>query len=503
MKISRYIYSFIGLIVATAIDINAQQLVILHTNDTHSQVDPDDTDKGGALRRKVLIDSVRAVEPNVLLVDAGDAVQGTLYFTLFNGEIEQKLLNEMGYDIQIVGNHEFDNGVDALADNYRNAQPLILSTNYDFSNTKLKNYIRPYAIKQYEGRRIGIIAINLNPNGMIAKNNFVGIRHLDEVEAANSTAWYLKNIEHVDIVVAITHIGYDINGVVSDVDVIKNSRNIDIVIGAHSHTIINPDDAKSPSHLLPNADGKLVLIAQTGKSGRFLGEIKINLSNLSSSSRLIAVDNRLDNRIDARLDEIIKPYRAGVDSLMSVRVGYSAMNLEAGSQAILNLISDFILAEGERTVGGHVDLSIMNKGGIRRGVPKGHITKGMIMSMLPFENKVYVIDIKGEDLVKAFDVMASRNGDGVSKNVDITFDPTTHHCTNILISGEPLNLQKIYRVATIDYLANGGDYMKPLTQGRVVATSSERLDQDLIEQFERGDFKGKKIRPSDKIRMHH
>lgn len=504
MKFRNSIYSIVlmAMMAAPSFNIEARQLMILHTNDTHSQIDPDDKDRGGALRRKALIDSVRAVEPNVLLVDAGDAVQGTLYFTLYKGEIEQRLLNEMNYDIQIVGNHEFDNGVDMLAENYRKARPLIISSNYDFSQTPLNGMVLPYAIKEYDGRRFGIIAINLAPKGMIADNNFTGVRHLDEVRAANSMAWYLKHVERVDMVIALTHIGYDIAGVVSDVDVIKESHDIDIVIGGHSHTIINPSAPDTPAYRLPNIDGNSVLVAQTGKSGRYLGEIKIDLDNMKAQSRLISVDKRLDDRLDPDLAEIIKPYRAGVDSLMSVKIGISAMELEQDSPALLNMASDFVLSEGRRIVGGDIDMAIMNKGGIRRGIPKGNITKGIIMSMLPFENRVYVIDIKGSDLAEALDVMASRNGDGVSNGVDISFDPATGRCTSISINNTPLDPTKIYRIATIDYLANGGDYMEPLTRGSVVAMSDDRLDTDLIQQFENGDLKGKKLKPSSTMRMH-
>ncbi len=493
----------IAMFLALAIfDIGAKELVILHTNDTHSQIDPDDKDRGGVLRRKALIDSIRNVSQHVLLVDAGDAVQGTLYYTLYKGEVEQRMLNELGYDIQIMGNHEFDNGIENLIENYRKAYPNILSTNYDFSHTALDGRVLPYAIYEYDGRRIGVIAINMNPKGMIADNNIVGVRHLDEVMAANSMAWYLKNVERVDMVIALSHIGYDDEGVVADVDIVKASHDIDIVIGGHSHTELGPNVAKSSAYLLPNADGDTVLVAQAGKAGRYLGEIKVNLDDMTASSRLIPVNKRLDNRLDSKLAEIIKPYRSGVDSLMAVKIGRSAVELEQNSSALLNLVTDFVYDEGTHLVDGNVDLAIMNKGGIRRGIPKGDVTKGMIMSMLPFENKVYVIDIKGSLLADAFDVMAIRDGDGVSDGVDITFDADTNRCTKILIKGKPLNPERVYRVATIDYLANGGDYMTPLKQGVVVAISENRLDIDLINQFENGVLKGKKLNPSTTMRMH-
>ncbi len=126
-----------GVLMAGGIAVDAEELVILHTNDTHSQIEPNDRDLGGILRRKVLVDSVRTVHDNVLLIDAGDAVQGTLYFTLYGGEVERKMMNALGYDIQILGNHEFDNGMEALAEQWRGVNAEKLSTNYDMRGTPL------------------------------------------------------------------------------------------------------------------------------------------------------------------------------------------------------------------------------------------------------------------------------------------------------------------------------------------------------------------------------
>lgn len=148
---SRYYHIIAGTLCAMALSsphASSEHLVILHTNDTHSQIDPNNKDQGGILRRKVLVDSVRSARQNVMLVDAGDAVQGTLYFSLYGGEVEQKMMNALGYDIQILGNHEFDNGIDELAKMYAGVNATKLATNYDLSDTKLSSMFRPYTIKQ-------------------------------------------------------------------------------------------------------------------------------------------------------------------------------------------------------------------------------------------------------------------------------------------------------------------------------------------------------------------
>ena len=459
----------------------ADQLIILHTNDTHSQLDPDDKNEGGILRRKVLVDSIRDKEPNVLLVDCGDAVQGTLYYTLYKGEAERVMMNNLGYDIQILGNHEFDNGLESLANDWSQLNAEKLSSNYDVSGTVLEGILKPYSIHDFGGKKIGFIAINLDPKGMIADANATGIRYLDGIEAANSLAWYLKNIEHADMVIALTHVGYDTENppTPSDLDIARNSKEIDIIIGGHSHTTVDPDAGNALAWKVSNMTGDTVVVAQTGSRGMNLGKITVDLPTLSSTYSLIKVDKRLDNRIDPEAAALLHRYRAGVDSLKSQKIGKSSVEFPAGSQILVNWVADVMLEMGKELVDSPVDLSIVNKGGIRRGLPAGHITKETIMTMLPFDNKLVVMEIGGNDLKQAFDVMARRGGDGLSKGFDINaIDP-----------------DRTYTLVTIDYLANGGDYMEPLTKGKVIARSKARLDETMIEHIERS--KGKPIKYND------
>ena len=456
----------------------ADNLVILHTNDTHSQIDPNDKDQGGILRRKVLIDSVRSAEPNVLLIDAGDAVQGTLYFTLYGGEVERKMMNALGYDIQILGNHEFDNGVESLAEQWSGLTAEKITSNYDLRGTALEDIFKPYTVRRYGDKTVGILGINLDPAGMIASDKSEGVVYLDGIKAANSMAWYLKNVEHADVVVAVTHVGYDSDNppTPSDVDLARASDDIDIIVGGHSHTLIDPRSASAPQYMVPNASGDSVLVVQTGSRGVNLGLIDLDLDSKKSVYRLLPVDKRLDSRIDPVAASILEPYRAGVDSLMNVKVGRMSQEMPHSSDLLLNWIADAMLDMGAGLSDRKVDLAIVNKGGIRRGLPKGDITKGMIMTMLPFDNRLVVMDIKGSDLAAGFSVMEHRGGDGVSSGFDYRkIDP-----------------EKTYRLVTIDYLANGGDYMEPLTHGDVVSRSSLRLDETLMEYLERNKKKSVK-----------
>ena len=386
MKISKLILSALFGAILIAPTASAEKLVILHTNDTHSMIDPDDTDGlGGVLRRKVVIDSVRKAEKNVLLVDAGDFVQGTLYFNIYRGEVEQKMMNELGYDIRILGNHEFDNGIDELADLLADSQAELLATNYDLSQSALARKFRPFTIREVGDKLVGFIAVNLNPEGMITKGNYDGVVYNDAVKAANAAAWWLKHIDKVDAVVAVTHIGYEPTMPPGDRQLAELSEDIDVIIGGHSHDLIRPDAAPD-SRLQPevrNADGRIVTVGQLGKSGKYIGKMEIDLDSLTTRYETIRIDGRLDSRIDPRLDAVIEPYRRGVDSLMHVVVGKSAVDMPKGSNELLNFGADFIFERG-RKFAGDVDLAIVNKGGLRRSLPKGDITEGMIITLMPF-----------------------------------------------------------------------------------------------------------------------
>jgi len=485
---------------ASCLTADAEKLVLLHTNDTHSQIDPTDKNLGGIQRRKVVIDSIRSEHKNVLLLDAGDAVQGTLFFTIYGGEVEKRMMDALGYDFAILGNHDFDNGVSALARNLKDSQVKWITTNYDLEDSELEPYFQPYALQDFDGKKVGIIGLNLNPKGMISEGNYDGVEYIDAIKAANATAWHLKHNEKADLVIALTHVGYDAVSP-SDKDIAAASEDIDVILGGHSHTVIKPG---SGMEWVINAAGDSVLVTQNGKSGLIVGEVEIDLDSIGKKLpvyKQIAIDSRLDDRIDHSLDSVLDPYRAGVEDMMNLKIGRSARELSSDEAPLLNFLSDFILDRaGELDDDDKVDLAIMNKGSIRRGLPKGDITQGQIIMMQPFNNRVLVEEISGADLADALDVMASRGGDGVSRGTEVIFDPATKKCVSITINGKPLDRNKTYRVATIDYLANGGDYMEPLTRGEVDEMSDSIVNRDLIDYIKKN-YSKRKIDPDRTVRM--
>lgn len=255
-----------------------KEIVILHTNDTHSQVEPNpatasrNADEGGMVRRAAAIEQVKKESPNVILVDAGDFVQGSPYYNFFKGEVEIRMMNLLGYEVGTLGNHEFDNGIEELARLLAMAKYPIVCANYDVTDTPLEPYVKPTTVIEKAGVKIGFIGIGVNPEGLIAKKNFGGIKYLDPVETVNKYARELKDAG-CDMVVVISHIGYNDDDDRGDRMIAMNSLDVNLIIGGHSHT-----DLKGCVEV-PNQEGKPVRITQTGKSGFRLGRINIEFGN--------------------------------------------------------------------------------------------------------------------------------------------------------------------------------------------------------------------------------
>lgn len=249
-----------------------QTLTILHTNDTHSQIEPlelgkRDAECGGYARRIGFINQERKHDPDLLLFDAGDFSQGTPYFNFYHGRMEIDAFNRMGYDAITLGNHEFDNGVDTLAFILQNAQFPIVCANYDVTNSPLEGIVKPYTIIYRKNIRIGVFGIGVNPQGLVAERNFAPLQYLDPIESAQKVATLLKEQKHCDIVICLSHQGTDLG----DVELVKNTHNIDIIIGAHTHKTLT-------NYHVQNLNGDTVFLAQMGKSGARIGKIKVEIA---------------------------------------------------------------------------------------------------------------------------------------------------------------------------------------------------------------------------------
>lgn len=263
----------------------ANELIILSTTDTHSQVEPTsktaskNADMGGYARRMGLIRQERQQHPDLLLLDVGDFSQGTPYFNFFRGRIEVDAMNRMGYDAATLGNHEFDNGLDTLAMVIRLAHFPFVCANYDVAGTPLDGLLKPWVVLRRGGVRIGVFGIGVSPDDLISKKNFGGIRYLEPLSVINETAALLREQEHCDVVICLSHLGSDGEGLAGhenerDEKLIPLTHGVDVFLSGHSH--------HTHEDHIANADGKDVLMLQTGKSGLTVGKTTISLADVAN-----------------------------------------------------------------------------------------------------------------------------------------------------------------------------------------------------------------------------
>lgn len=274
----RFISILLPLFVSLVITAQNKELVILHTNDTHSCIVPlnpnlADTTKagrGGFIRRSVLVEEQRKEHPNLLLLDSGDFSQGSPYYTLFKGDVEVGLMNLMHYDAATIGNHEFDFGVENMARIFSKATFPIVCANYDFKGTPLEGMIKPFVILNKGGIRIGIFGISPQLEGLVMAETCKGVVYKDPIEAANKVADRLRNKEKCDVVICLSHLGWDIDGI-DDTEMTPLTTNIDLILGGHSHSFFKE------LQYLDDKNGRPVPNDQNGKSGLYVGKIVMKL----------------------------------------------------------------------------------------------------------------------------------------------------------------------------------------------------------------------------------
>jgi 5'-nucleotidase len=250
-------------------------ITILHTNDQHSQIDPlpandRNAGKGGVARRATLVKRIRAENPNTLLLDAGDAFQGTPYFNLYRGVVEYKAMTAIGYDIVTLGNHDFDNGLEALADAMKYAKFEFVSTNYDVRGTAIENRVKPYVVREIGGVRVGVFGLGIKLEGLNPPENFKGVKYYDPVKVSVGAVKLLREQERCAMVICASHLGYyptPKGNEVGDSQVAAQVDGIDFIASGHTHTFMQePVLVKQPS-------GSNTVVFQVGKSGIYLGRV--------------------------------------------------------------------------------------------------------------------------------------------------------------------------------------------------------------------------------------
>jgi 5'-nucleotidase len=273
---------------------NIKKITILHTNDVHSHIDPFPIDDpkypnmGGAARRSAVIQQIRQQNPNTLLLDAGDIFQGTPYFNFYGGELEFKLMSMMQYDLATMGNHDFDNALEGFKKQLPHAKFDFVSANYDFKNTILDGLVKPYKIFVKDGIKIGIFGLGIELTGLVEKKNYEETVYNDPLGVAQDMARILRHTEKCDLVICLSHLGFiykDEPSRISDLTIARNTKDIDLIIGGHTHTFLNKP------YIEKNSEGKEVLVNQVGCYGLNLGQIDFYFEDgkMSSKGRTIVV----------------------------------------------------------------------------------------------------------------------------------------------------------------------------------------------------------------------
>ncbi|WP_421809581.1 bifunctional metallophosphatase/5'-nucleotidase [Flagellimonas sp.] len=264
-----------GLGLSSCSNLGGKKITILHTNDVHSHIDPFPSSHsqypnlGGVARRATLVEQIRNENPNTLLFDAGDIFQGTPYFNFYGGELEFKLMSKLRYDAATIGNHDFDNGVDGLLAQMPYASFEMLSANYDFSNTVLDGYVKPYKTYVVDGIKIGVYGLGIALDGLVTKRLYKETRYLDPFEMASDMERQLKEEELCDLIICLSHLGYDYENPQrpSDTQLAQRTRHTQLIIGGHTHTFLEKPDVRI------NQNGDSVLVNQVGCYGLNVGRI--------------------------------------------------------------------------------------------------------------------------------------------------------------------------------------------------------------------------------------
>ncbi len=448
------------------------ELVILHTNDTHGHplnfFDNPAPDVGGLPARATLVQQIRAEYQNVLLLDAGDFNTGRPESNFFKAEPEIIGYNYMGYDAVTLGNHEFDNPLEVLANQMKAAKFPFLSANV---KDKTGNLIaEPYLIKKFKGFKVAVFGLTTKTSEIVATpENVKELVFEDEVKTAQALVPALR--KKADIVIALVHMGIDATDETGARRLAKMVPGIDLIVDGHSHTQLNEPlyinnipivQAKHWGLYL----GKGIMTIEKKKVTGFRWElVPINLKekvkNPDGSSGLKYIGAEIKE--DQALLELLKPYAAKVDQVLSEVIGVAEELFPQGAvrkeeTALGNLVADSMLWQTRNL---NTDFAIQNGGGIRADLPAGTITKKTIYEILPFDNSIVVVTIKGADLLPLFDFIATTPGKGafpqVSEGVSFTINTATGKCEDVLVKGKPIDPDKIYRIATNSFMAIGGD----------------------------------------------
>jgi 5'-nucleotidase / UDP-sugar diphosphatase len=438
---------------------HSSELTILHTNDTHASLD-------NIGRRATLVKQVRdeVGKEDVMLLDGGDVFTGSLYFTMFKGQADLWFMQYLGYEAMCLGNHEFDKGPQILADFVSKADFPLVCANFDFSKEPaLAGKIKPWTIIKKNNEQYGVIGLtSSDTNELSIPGDNIIIN--DCTQAAQKAVDALKK-QGINKIIVLSHIGWQ-----NDLDLARQVQDIDVIVGAHTHTV--PDVYPT----LVNASSAPTLVVQAGSQGKYLGRLNIDFDSKGvvknwDNSRLITVDDKIeaDPVCAAKLAEYKKP----IQELLGTIIGQTQVDLDGDRNRVRsqetnlgNLTADAML---NQTRSLNASIAIINGGNIRTSVPSGDFSMGQVVEILPFGNYLVVIDISGRQITDALENGVSQVEQGAGRFPQVagmryTWDSQAAVGSRIISveikNGDgyvPLDPSATYSLATSDFLAGGGD----------------------------------------------
>ncbi len=458
-------------------------LTIAHTNDTHAHLEPMEltlsgqkVQVGGVARRIAFFDRLRARRRNLLILDAGDVFQGTLYFNQYRGLADRYFMQRALYRAMTLGNHEFNLGPGPLAEFLRGARFRVVSANVDVTREpRLKGLLAPYAVLSVGGERVGVVGLT-TPDTREISNPGPTVAFLDPYESAQKAIYELLS-QGVNKIVVLSHLGYG-----EDLKLARRLVGAQVIVGGHSHTLLGtfPHKELNPMGPYPtvvkNPEGKDVLVVQAWEWGKVVGLLEVTFTPKGEvlaykGEALLLTPEAAPEDFFAK--EALLAYALPVKALLAQVVAEAQVDL-VGERALVrrretnlgNLIADAMLW---KTQGAKTQIALQNGGGIRASIPKGPITVGKVYEVLPFGNTLVVMDLKGREIKAALENGVSQWENTAGRFLQVaglryTFDlarPAGDRVVKVEVkAGEgyvPLDLEATYRVVVNSFIAAGGD----------------------------------------------
>ncbi len=465
----------VGLVPAAAQEEEPFELTILHTNDTHAAHDPGRDGSGGVTRQATVVQQIRDAVENVLLLDAGDRFTGSLFHGQYLGQDQVQIMNLMGYQAMALGNHEFDNGDDILAEFVKGVNFPVVTANVDFSESPyLVDLVEPYTVLEVGGEQIGII-------GLLTVDTLHKAQPGEELvfsdDYVNITQGYVDELTEAGVnkIVLLTHMGLGLDKLVA-----AQTTGVDLVVGGDSHTLLSNTYAGAADAypvVVENPEGQNVLIVQAKDNNTYMGRLDVEFDADGVVTDWDGDVILLTQYIapDADMDDLVEELRTPLTAMLEEPVGESAVYLSNDDAicrfeecVIGNLIADAIREETG------VQIALQNGGGIRASIDEGEVTLGEVLTVLPFGNLVSTFELKGEDVVAALENGVSRvnspeGGTGRFAQVSglrYTWDLSQDVGSRIISvevwnedagEYEPIDPEATYTIAANDFMRNGGD----------------------------------------------